>query len=312
MAVRLKCLVAESRLRDARKSFVSIHGVFSVEALAEYAAHDCQAVLLTPALQNVRGVIYICPREKCLVRLTSVGIPMVKLVAHPIGIHVPEHPLRRHLVYAAAPDSGQVAGLGFIAGSRRVALRTVRLLGLTLSRLQTVQRDWGDAKRSPHVNARLRLKRMSKLVCHAVQSLVFQTVRSGPKRADYTVIVTAVGRTLKRVVNHHHHPVALGVRPAADESQSVAVEGVESLQPRFQVLEIHAHIPPLQGRRVAQTLAEALLPEYSEVGSEHHPLVTPLRLRILQIHAPQILRHINLLALKALCIRAQRDAAPQT
>ena len=114
----------------------------------------------------------------------------------------------------------------------------------------------------------------------------------------------------------YYHTVLVGVGIGADEVESVAEISVKLLQLFFQVLEVDAHFPAVEGGRILEVVAKTFLPKNSKIVGERHPLITPRGCigRISQQIVRQLLGDVNLFAVNrrgcnvfALGIAARRN-----
>lgn len=131
----------------------------------------------------------------------------------------------------------------------------------------------------------LRLETVAQFVCHTVQLFILNTVGCHPQSSNLLVIIPAVGCSLKRIVNHDHHPVTVALRPRLGELQGIPEERIKLFQLIRQVVQIHMHVVSFQLRRIRQVIAESLLPKHRHIIRAAHPLITPFGIRVMEVHA---------------------------
>ena len=153
------------------------------------------------------------------------------------------------------------------------------------------------ALREP-VARNLNLEAVSELVGDAVERLVLDSVGSHPQCADHAVVGAAVGSPFERVVDHDHHAVSFGLAPRLEESHHVAVDVVEILHTRKEVVEVDRHLLPVQGRGLAQVVAEAFFPEADNIRGAGHAVIAPFGVAAGEIVVAQFLRDVDFLPLR--------------
>ena len=247
-------LVAELLLRQSIEAFVGHDGIFADAASPVEVADGGLAAQVAPPLDDVGRMVDVVHGQIGLVGERLERIEVVLLVLHPVGIHLPEHPLRRHLEEAGA--------------SPRLTHR---------------------------VGHDLRLEGMAQFVGQTVQLTVLDAVGSHPESTYIVVVGAAVGCTLQRIHDHDHHLIMVGLRARERELQRVAEEMIESLYPILEVLQVEVHRVALKRRRILEVVAESAFPEKDQVVGLGRPLVAPLRGRIVQVHAPQVLGNVDFL-----------------
>ena len=130
VAMSLEELVVELFHVESCQAHISIGRVFGVAGGVIYLAYDFQAVLLAPPLQGVGRVVDIGSAKQRQVRLFLIVAPMVQLVLNPVGVYVPEHPLRSHLKETAAKPALHVRTLCILCiNELRVLTGRLALLG---------------------------------------------------------------------------------------------------------------------------------------------------------------------------------------
>ena len=81
---------------------------------------------------------------------------------------------------------------------------------------------------------------------YAVELLILHTTRRHPQRTYYPVVVASVGCTLKRIVEHDHHSVAVSIGTRFDEFEIILEVVVEGLYAAEQILKVYLHVLPLK------------------------------------------------------------------
>lgn len=105
-------LRAELLLREAPQTHIGHGGVLAYAALAEEVGYGGAAAALRPPLYHVGRVVDVLEVEEGLVGELLERLEVVVLVGEPVGVHLPEHPLARHLEEArAAPGIAEAVGL---------------------------------------------------------------------------------------------------------------------------------------------------------------------------------------------------------
>ena len=104
-------LVAERLLRQAIEVLVGDDRVLAAAPIAIEVADGGLAPQVAPPLYDVRRMIDVVHGEISLVGEFFKCIEVILLVLHPVGIHLPEHPLRRHLV-----EAGTAPGIACAVG----------------------------------------------------------------------------------------------------------------------------------------------------------------------------------------------------
>ena len=141
----------------------------------------------------------------------------------------------------------------------------------------------------------LQLERMAKLMGQAVELAVLYAVGGYPKGANEIVVGATVGRALKRVVDHDHHLVTVGLTTGQAEAERVAEEMIEILHTVLEALKVEAHGMAFELWRVGGIVAKAFLPEEHEVACLRrvHPRITAAIAG--KINGAQFLRNENAL-----------------
>ncbi len=96
--VAQKHFVAELLLAEGVEPLVGDDGVLAAPPLAVEAAYCCAPAQVAPPLYDVGRVVDVLGVQVGLVRQLAEGFEVVVLVAQPMGVHLPEHPLAGHLV----------------------------------------------------------------------------------------------------------------------------------------------------------------------------------------------------------------------
>lgn len=136
---------------------------------------------------------------------------------------------------------------------------------------------------------------MAKLMGQAVELAVLYAVGGYPKGANEIVVGATVGRALKRVVDHDHHLVTVGLTTGQAEAERVAEEMIEILHTVLEALKVEAHGMAFELWRVGRIVAKAFLPEEHEVACLRrvHPRITAAIAG--KINGTQFLRNENAL-----------------
>ena len=181
---------------------------------------------------------------------------MIVLVGEPVGIHLPEHPLRRHLKEtAAAPGLSHAIGHNLRLETMSQLMRhTVHFLVL-----DTVGRHPETAD-------------------EVVVGTAIGRAVEGVHHHDHH-LVTVCLRTWCLIIAH--------------EFERITEEMVERLHTVAQIPEIEGHGLAIEGRRIARVVTKAPLPHQDEVIGLDAAFETPLRSVCLQIHASQVFRDID-------------------
>ena len=95
-------LVVESFLRKSVDALVGDDRVLATLAVVVEVADGGLAVEIAPPLDDVGRMIDVLASQVSLVSELLESLEVVVLVAQPVGVHLPEHPLRSHLEESAA------------------------------------------------------------------------------------------------------------------------------------------------------------------------------------------------------------------
>ena len=81
---------------------------------------------------------------------------------------------------------------------------------------------------------------------YAVELLILHTTRKQTQHTYYPIIIASVRCTLKRIVEHDHHSVAVSIGTRFDEFEIILEVVVEGLYAAEQIRKVYLHVLPLK------------------------------------------------------------------
>ena len=101
MQIDIQHLVVKRILAHTRHPFIGYHGVLTLFPLPIHFGNKRKTMFHTPVLQDVGRTVNILHMQESLMHRLLESLPMIIFIRHPRGIHMPQHPLRSHLVESA-------------------------------------------------------------------------------------------------------------------------------------------------------------------------------------------------------------------
>ena len=98
VAASLEHLIAHLQLVKAKKALVGHQCIFAIAAFAKEFADDVATTYVTPVLQHVGRMIDVIEMQERAVGEFLESLVVIVLVGEPVGIDLPKHPLRSHLI----------------------------------------------------------------------------------------------------------------------------------------------------------------------------------------------------------------------
>ena len=98
VSASLEHFVAHLQLIEAKETFVGHQGILSIAAFAEELTDNVATTYVAPVLQHVGRMIDVVEMQERAMGKFLECLVVIVLVGEPVGIDLPKHPLRSHLV----------------------------------------------------------------------------------------------------------------------------------------------------------------------------------------------------------------------